>query len=455
MPNTITDTKNGKYLKKTGAESYIHYQFDTNDSIVYLIDKLNKIEGGGEVDSSHYAKGTTLHETLCALYTLASKGGQASIDLATLIANFNNHINNVSNPHSVNKRQVGLGSVSNAPMDDTPISGSNNYVKSGGVYTAFKSVSDKADQAISIANGQSRAYVFADVAGLKSGTLSNKQPIQSGYKVGDSIYIIAPDVSDFWISGSASTGTASTDNDIKAAKKGSTIVVKWGSAYVSLTAFESKRDLSGYVTTSALNSKLDAYSTTEQIEKKYVPYSGARGNVNLGDHILTVGDATVQGNQINTKIAGGNITLNGLANLHVGSSSTTVGRKVEIDVTGITVDENKKYNYPLNNAGTYTLATQEFVTGKGYQTAEQVGTLINAGTVKLKGDVTGGGKVNDSGITTTLSTTGITPGTYSALTVDAKGRATEGGQQIVFAPTIDDPILNNLVIGGVAIVDGE
>ena len=67
--------------------------------------------------------------------------------------------------------------------------------------------------------------------------------------------------------------------------------------------------------------------------------------------------------------------------------------------------------------------------------------------------MTGNGKVNDTGITTTLSNTGIHAGTYSALKVDAKGRAIEGGQQIRFASTIDDPILNDLVIGGVAIVD--
>ena len=52
-----------------------------------------------------------------------------------------------------------------------------------------------------------------------------------------------------------------------------------------------------------------------------------------------------------------------------------------------------------------------------------------------------------------MSNTGITPGTYSALTVDAKGRATTGWQQIIFAPNLDDTNLNKLVIGGVAIVD--
>lgn len=102
------------------------------------------------------------------------------------------------------------------------------------------------------------------------------------------------------------------------------------------------------------------------------------------------------------------------------------------------------------------LATQGFVIDatSGYQTADQVKTLINAGTIKLKGDVIGNGKVNDSEINTILSNTGIDAGTYSALTVDAKGRATKGWQWLVFAPTInDDEILKNLAIGGVAIID--
>ena len=452
MANSITSTKNGKYLKKTGVESYVHYQFDTNDGIVYLSAKIDGTDGS----NAAYAKDATLHETLCALYTLASKGGQASTDLAALTNKVNTHIQNVSNPHKVNKSQVGLGNVINAAMDDAPIAGSNNYVKSGGVYTAFRNVSKKADQAISIANGQSRAYVFADVTGLRSGTLSNKQPIQSGYKVGDSIYIIATEVSDFWISGSASTGTASTADVIKKAKKGDTIVVKWGSAYVSLTAFESKRDLNDYVTTSALDTKLNNYYNKPTSDDKYVPYSGAKKDVTLGNHTITVGDAIVQSNPINTKIAGGSITLNGLAKL--GTTATNVGRKVEINVTGITVDEEKTYKYPLGDSG--ILATQEYVAGKGYQTETQVESLINQTRLTFSGDVSGTGVINDPDIQLNLNDQRDLPDkdedrTFSAVHVNKQGIVTSGAQQIVFASTINDSALNKLVIGGVAIVDAK
>ena len=456
MANIENNIKKGQYLKKTGPDSYVHYHFDTDDSIVYLIANLEKING--EEDSSHYAKDTTLHETLCALYTLASKGGKASTDLAKLTKLVNGHLNSADNPHKVNKSQVGLGSVVNATMDNTPTKDSNNYVKSGGVYTAVKNVSEKADQAISIANGQSHAYVFADANGLKSGTLSNNQPIQNGYKVGDSIYIIAPDVSDFWISGFASNGTASTDNDIKKAKKGETIVVKWGSAYVSLTAFESKRDLSGYATTSALNAALDNFYDKGTADGKYVPYSGATDNVNIGNHTLTVGDATVQVNQISTKIAGGNITLNGLANLPAGSSSTTAGRKVEINVNGIRVG-NTRFNYPDDDTSG-TLATKKYVKDREYQTEEQVNALIGRTQLTFGGDIIGGGLIGNQVIELALTDMAGLPDkdedrTFSAVHVNKQGIVTSGAQQIVFASTINDSALNKLVIGGVAIIDAE
>lgn len=46
-----------------------------------------------------------------------------------------NHIANKSNPHEVTKDQVGLGNVTNAGMDSSPIDKSTNYVTSGGVKT--------------------------------------------------------------------------------------------------------------------------------------------------------------------------------------------------------------------------------------------------------------------------------------------------------------------------------
>ena len=447
--DTIKSTKNGKYLKKTGVDSYVHYQFDTNDGVVYLSEKIDGANGSGAA----YAKDATLHETLCALYTLASKGGEAATGLATLITKVDDHIANKSNPHNVKPAQIGLGNVVNVPMDNEPTKNSNNYVKSGGVYTAVRKASDKADQAISIANGQSHAYVFADVAGLRSGTLSSNKPI-SGYKVGDSIYIIAPDVSDFWISGGSSNGAASNANVINRAKKGDTVIVKWGSSYVSLTALESKRDLSGYVTTGALNSALRNFYDKTTIERDYVPYSGATDDVNLGDHVLKVGDGK-QINETSTVISKGQIELNG----EIRAGDAFLGRTVDITIHGISV-RNTTFNYP-DDTTSGTLATQEFVTGRGYQTSDQVDSSISTTPLTFGGgDVSGTGNIGDQEISLYLNDQRDLPDddkyrTFSAVHVNKQGIVTSAGQQIRFASTINDPILNDLVIGGVAIIDAQ
>lgn len=446
MATIGNNIKKGQYLKKTGADSYVHYHFDTDDSIVYLSDKIDGTDGSGAA----YAKDAKLHDTLCALYTLASKGGQASTDLAALKQKVDAHIQNISNPHQVSKDDVKLGSVVNAPMDNTPTEGSNNYVKSGGVYTAVKNVDDKVGIVLDIANGQSHAWVFANIAGLKSGTLSSNQSI-SGYKVGDSIYIIAPDVSDFWISAIASTGTASTDNDISSAKKGNTVVVKWASSYVSLTALESKRDLHDYITTGTLNTKLEDYYNKKAIEDNYVPYKNAKDDVKLGDHSLRVGDTTLI-SPVYTEISKGHIALSDRTLL--GPSAIT--RFVDITANGISVD-NTRFNYP-DDTTSGILATQKYVTDQGYQTETQVDSLINQTRLTFSGDVSGTGVINDPDISLYLNDQTKLPDkdedrTFSAVHVNKQGIVTSGGQQIRFASTINDPILNDLVIGGVAIID--
>ena len=84
--NTVDESiKKGQYLKKTGRDSYVHYHLDTDDSVVYL---SKKIDGENGSDAA-YAKDARLHDTLCALYTLASQGGEAAINLAELTKKVN------------------------------------------------------------------------------------------------------------------------------------------------------------------------------------------------------------------------------------------------------------------------------------------------------------------------------------------------------------------------------
>lgn len=68
---------------------------------------------------------------------------------------------------------------------------------------------------------------------------------------------------------------------------------------------------------------------------------------------------------------------------------------------------------------------------------------------------TGSGASATIGVSVALPTVG-TSGVYSAVEVDAYGRAVSGAQSIVFANSLQDPDLNQLVVGGLAFVsDGE
>lgn len=332
MANSVTSTaKKAKYTKKTGATDYQVYHLETDTNQVLIDEPLATGEsfGGGTID-----KGTSLHEVLGAIINVADTGGQASEGLTT-------HKQDYNNPHNVTKGQIGLGAVANKGMDTKPISGSKNYVTSGGVYdavdeasTAAANAQTVANNALKIAQGRSSAWVFDSISQLMAGTGVGV------FRVGDSVYISVPNVSDFWIAKVASlaeTGwVASTEDEISKVKDGEKIYVKWVSSYVTLVAVETKTDLSGYI-------------TAEDVGKTYVKKN---------------------------------------------------------DAIGIT------------------------------------------------GDVTGFGSFN-AGIGVSLNESGVTAGTYSALTVNSKGIATKGAQMVIFATSANDQNLINLAVGGIAVIENS
>lgn len=73
--------------------------------------------------------------------------------------NLSSHTSNTSNPHSVTKEQVGLGSVVNAGQTSSPTESSNEYFTAGGAYTLQQSLNssistkqDKTDESLSTTN---------------------------------------------------------------------------------------------------------------------------------------------------------------------------------------------------------------------------------------------------------------------------------------------------------------
>ena len=322
MANTITETKNGKYLKKTGKDSYVHYHFDTNDGVVYLSEKIDGENGS----DAAYAKDAKLHDTLCALYTLASEGGKAATDLAALKQKVNNleekHTNDINavNTTITTTRNDLLGTASDTAGANT-IHGANK---------AAKNAQDKANSAYNLASGLSKAYVFGNASAVYHGRVggtvdsdgaTDGTVIDKAFKVGDSVYVKDKLINDFWISAKQKlvnddTGLPiNSPDDIKNATDGAEIHVKWTIGreyyYVTLTAVETKANLDGYYDKDYINNN---YLTKEKIKEDYVPYSGATKPINLGDNILTVSD-NKELNPIYTTISKGRIELGNTNNV--------------------------------------------------------------------------------------------------------------------------------------------
>ena len=81
--------------------------------------------------------------------------------------------------------------------------------------------------------------------------------------------------------------------------------------------------------------------------------------------------------------------------------------------------------------------------------------LATPRTVSLSGDVTGSATFDGSAnvaINATMKDSGVSAGTYSAVKVNSKGVVLQGQQAVVFANSLEDSSLNNLVIGGIAVI---
>lgn len=81
--------------------------------------------------------------------------------------------------------------------------------------------------------------------------------------------------------------------------------------------------------------------------------------------------------------------------------------------------------------------------------------LATPRTISLSGDVTGSAAFDGSSnvaINATMKDSGVAAGTYSAVKVNSKGVVTQGQQAVVFANSLEDSSLNNLVIGGIAVI---
>lgn len=108
--------------------------------------------------------------TEASTLTALSSGEKLSIafgKLAKAVSSLISHIANVSNPHSVTKAQVGLGSVVNTGDSATPVENGTTKFTTGGAYTLKKDLTDIAE---SLPTDAVLHYSFDEVPDYPDGT---------------------------------------------------------------------------------------------------------------------------------------------------------------------------------------------------------------------------------------------------------------------------------------------
>lgn len=148
------------------------------------------------------------------------------------------------------------------------------------------------------------------------------------------------------------------------------------------------------------------------------------------DHATSADSATTAGTATNA----GNVTtsINGHALTEI------------FEENGTTVKE-ATHATSANSATNATNATNA-------TTATTAGKLTTARTIGLSGDVVGSASFDGSAnatISATLAASGVTAGTYSVVTVDAKGRVTTGGQIVEVGTTGQSAPTAALAVGGI------
>ena len=299
-----------------------------------------------------------------------------------------------------------------------------------------------AGEAKSIAEGKSKAFVYATYTDMVDDLLSASN---TKFKIGDNLLIIQTNVSDYWIS-SIGNKTAS-------------IVEKT----VSGTTGSDPTDLSGTGENIYYPGTIDTTIETgysQVVVKSVSPltasatissYNSSTGAIKLRiKSILKNTQVTVKLNCTTEE----NVAEYGYYNismLETQKVDLTEYQKKTLD-TSVTINEETKTT--VNDSLT---AIANYISGlksgsNVIEKANQANKLVTARTISLSGDATGSISFDGSSnktLSVTLANSGVTAGTYSVLTVDAKGRATSGGQIIEVGGASQTTPSTSLAVGGI------
>lgn len=299
-----------------------------------------------------------------------------------------------------------------------------------------------AGEAKSIAEGASRAFVYNTYTDMVDDLVNASN---TKFKVGDNLLIIQTNVPDYWISSigdkaatiSTETVSGTTGNkgqDLSGTGENiyyeGTISTTISSNYSSVVV-KSVLPLSASATISSYNSstgaiKLKIKSATQNANVQVTLQCTTEANVaEYGYYNIAILETQkVDLTDYQTKTLDTSVTINGETKTTVNDSLTAIANYISGLKSGTNVVEK----------------------------ANKANQLVTARTISLSGDATGSISFDGSSnktLSVTLANSGVTAGTYSVVTVDAKGRATSGGQIIEVGGASQTTPSASLAVGGI------
>ena len=317
-------------------------------------------------------------------------------------------------------------------------------------------VTNIANNALSIAQGRVNTAVFETYTDMITFLEDTTQATNTFFNIGDVIWIKQTNVPDYWISGKGSVNTSTTNTSVKGTTgsvaedlsgNGTNIVYKNRISTTIGTGFTevlvssvspisaSARIISYSSSTGAISISITSIKANTEVTITLKCTStqstdlGQFGYYNISElETRTPNLEPYQTKQLTTALSINNSTYN-----YVEEVLTAIKNYVDGIVNGTTA---------VANATNATNATK----------ANKADQLVTARTISLSGDATGSISFDGSSnktLSVTLANSGVTAGTYSVVTVDAKGRATSGGQIIEVGAANQTTPSSSLAVGGI------
>ena len=299
-----------------------------------------------------------------------------------------------------------------------------------------------AGEAKSIAEGKSKAFVYNTYTDMVDDLLSASN---TKFKIGDNLLIVQTNVPDYWVRSigdksatisteevSGTTGNKGQDlsgtgeNIYYEGTISTTISANYSSVSVkSVKPITASATISSYNSSAgAIELKIKSVRPNESVQVTL----NCTTEENVADYgyynISILETQKVDLTDYQTKTLDTSVTINGETKTTVNDSLTAIANYISGLKSGTNVVEK----------------------------ANKANQLVTARTITLSGDATGNISFDGSSnktLSVTLANSGVTAGTYSVVTVDAKGRATSGGQIIEVGGASQTTPSASLAVGGI------